>query len=223
MNCLRVLATPVEIPVPPPDGAPLRPGEWSCMTVAGLFGALAFGTLATNQPPIYAVIGILGMLAVFIFKFFQRRHYDRIGWYEKHEVTIPARPFTIRTSLNPLIPDRSFMLSGVEKIIFRDESINLGGVYTVYYSQIREVHTDCIHLCLKGVSLNLTKDSHPNAINELPRILDCGSGERTRKLLALLRAKAPHANFTGPKWVEEGWVPRLGFSYPSSPHGGGGP
>ncbi|BCM91072.1 hypothetical protein IAD21_02936 [Abditibacteriota bacterium] len=222
MISLPAFLKPVENPVPPPEGAPLRPGEWSSMMLAFFFGVATFYTLGTNKPPIFAITGVLGMLAVFIFKFFQRRHYDRIGWYEKHETVALSLPFIIRMSLHPIIPNRSFMLTGEEKVVFGDETINLGGVYTVHYSQIREVHTNCERLCLKGITIHLVHNPVTESINELP-IPDYCKGERTRKILAILRVKARYATFTGPQWVEEGWVPRLGFSCPSSPHGGGGP
>ena len=192
--------------------APLRPGLrrllGACCGLAFPFGLFV---LVLNFNPIIASVGWLGMGAALWVFVAQWKKCERCGWYKRREVTTPDLPYQMRAL--------------GERIVFGEESVTfssfLSQTRTISYAEIEDVHTRCKGDCLEGISLSLTCKGYRNAKTCSQSISDSGEGERTRTTLAILRLKAPHAIFTGPCWVEEGWVPRLGFTHPSSPSPGG--
>ncbi|BCM91073.1 hypothetical protein IAD21_02937 [Abditibacteriota bacterium] len=200
------------IPTSPGD-APLRLGSARLLATCGLSIPFALLVFVFNFHLFFEVVGWLGIVAAFAVPFVLWRRYDRIGWYERREVVTPELPYEMRE-----LGER--IVFGVELVTY---SLFLRPKRTLSYAQIVKVHIDCEGDCLKGVILGLTHN-HYWSVKTAPQIIsDSGDGERTRTVLAILREKAPHATFSGPKWVEEGWMPRMGFTHPSSGAGGGGP
>jgi len=188
-----------------PEGAPRRPGQISYFVAGLLAGTCAIVGFLFSAYSIFGAIGFLGAGIALCVPFAQRHHFDRIGWYERREVVVPELPF---------------QMSGEGQcIIFGTEGITFSGFLmrdrTITYAQIRGVCIDCAGRCLVGIEVQLSDNSYFNAATKPQRISDWGDGERTRTALAILRRMAPPARFTGPTWVEEGWVPRLGFSHPA--------
>lgn len=150
----------------------------------------------------------------------------RDSWYKKHDATTPSLPYEVRPlQMRYNVGKIIFGIEGIELLQYKSFSFGFKPKWTLNYSEIREVRTDCSGPRLKGLTLCLADEAIPNtSIKELhiPEIFN-GRGQLTRTTLTVLRANALNATFTGPKWVEDGWVPRLGFSSPSNHPGGGGP
>ncbi|RYX85215.1 hypothetical protein EON83_06370 [bacterium] len=201
----------------PPD-APPRPGFSLLVGVCCALLALSyFFAFVVNLHPIIGGIGWIGIVASFVIPVVHWRRYERIGWYEHREVKLPNLPFEMR--------------GGGDRIVFRDEHITFSSFLsrdrTINYAEIVTVYLDCQGACLSGVTIRRNVKPYHAANEPKPPqasflISDWEDGERTRTAMAILRAKSPLAVFSGPQWVEEGWVPRLGFTHPNS-DGAGGP
>jgi hypothetical protein len=192
--------------VPPtPQGAPTRLGHWRLIAISVPAVPLTTVAFASSFSSIYVAIGLLGIAGAFVAVPLRLwRYYDLVGWYERHEVVIPELPFETRRFGESVV-------FGHEGVIF---SNLLQEDRTILYDQILGVQIDCQGSCLFGVTIRLAHHNYYNDKTTPGYIPDYGNGERTRTALAILRTKATHATFSGPQWIEEGWVPRLGFIPP---------
>lgn len=200
-----------------PEGAPRRPV--GAQLPSFVFVAMVFAVLLTLGPhPIFKIAGFIGLSFTLGAGSVFWRHANRTSWYEQRPVVAPALPFEMR--------------AGSGKIVFEREGIQFSGLLRrdrfIAYRDIRRVETLCRGITLEGVAIHLTDHDH-HGMSNAPEVISqtiaehettSSHGETTRVSLAILRQHAPHANFIGPKWIEDGWVPRLGFALPHSPNPG---
>ena len=140
------------------------------------------------------------------------RYYDRVGWYE----------------YKPIVPVIPLVISKWSSYSFQEHFIQVSRKERILYSQIERVIVNC-----KGVQFSGLEIHYASGKFILAGFEDCsnqpmferrpiwvgiasGTGEPARNALAILRQKAPHAQFEGPEWIEQGWVPRLGFRNPNA-------
>ena len=195
-----------------PAGAPLRPLGSQMYSI--LFAALVFALLTGIGLHVgFRIVGVAGLVSLVAVCLFTKRKWDRIGWYELRPVAQPSLPFRARR--------------GVEAVTFKGDGIQFSGWRRhrfISYGEIRRVETLCFDTRLVGVQIWLTDHDYHRTDNAPELIRERSiSGQISRQILALLRQQAPHAQFCGPQWIEEGWMPRVGFTliYPASGASGG--
>ena len=186
-----------------PEGAPRRPVGRQLWPF--FFVGLMFGVLVVLGPhPVFKVVGLFAVLGLVAIGAWFWRHWNRTGWYEQQETVVPPLPFRVGLGIGENI---IFKLEGIEfcHLLLRNRFIA--------YGDIRRVETMCRGIILEGVQIHLSDRNYHDVVHAPELIPQTESnGETTLVALAILRQMAPHANFIGPKWIEEGWVPRLGFA-----------
>ena len=206
---------------PAPLDAPLRPSHFSprvAMWFAIPLGAVIWWSLGSAVPwalgqgsPLWplTIIALLVLCLVVTTPIYQRLRFDRIGWYEHHETFVPDLPYEMKANGERIVLDENGI--SFSEFLSKKQSIN--------YAEIVNVTLECHGSCLTGIIISRkTKGYH--SVNEPPppqgafTISDWANGQIIRTAIAILRKNALQATFVGPRWVEEGWVPRLGFSHP---------
>ena len=189
-----------------PRGAPRRaltPYRW----IGPAFAALVFGGLLfVPLHPAFPIVGALGLVATITLCVRAFRQWDRTGWYQYQPIVAPQLPYKVR--------------NGPHNLTFQSTGVQISGWLCrdrfIPYSDVRRVVTHCQGVTLEGVEICLTDHPYYGADNA-PELIREGSttGKTTRVVLAILRQNAPHAAFSGPAWIEDGWIPRLGFGVKS--------
>ena len=154
---------------------------------------------------VYSSIGFLAALSVgaillvlsFAALALVRRKYDRIGWHERKPIEMPRLPFKAQGWLDPLVFEADYIAWG-----WRDK---------IPYREITRVETRCVNDYFSGITVHTANQGKKSFDNWY------SSGEPARTMLRVLRQQAPHAQFDGPSWIEQGWIPLLGFRHPNAP------
>ena len=142
------------------------------------------------------MVGAVLLISSFVALALVRRKYDIIGWHELKIIALPSLPFKARGGLNPLVLE-------VDHIVW-------GWKEKILYSEISRVEVQCVNDYFSGFTIHTVNKGRKSFQNW------SNSGEPSRTILAVLRERAPHAQFKGLTWIEQGWVPRLGFRHPNS-------
>lgn len=191
----------------PPDAPPrpIVPQFGGCLfggIVTSGFIFYAFKTFSNPKNGWIAVAVILGLTLLYILT--QWRKSDKLGWYELKPIqgVLPLQ-------YGPILYGKTDY-----RTLFDEQGIYFGNQYHAFYPQITHVETVCENILLKGVKIYFNNGHNESILNY------SADGEPVRTIIALLRQKAPHAQFIGPRWVGDGYVPRGGFN--SLDAGGGG-
>ena len=183
-----------------PEGAPLRPALSSVSSYILLSLLFAYLTAVLIKEVLNATVALLVVVPLFgwvcwhIFALW--REFNRTSWYEQRPISVPDLPFRGIINSNP--------------IVFEESYVALPRKKTVFYRDIVRVKVLCEGVSFSGLQLTLT-NGKTERIGNYDK-----DGEPARTALAILRQKTSQATFTGPSWIEQGWVPRLGFSHPGT-------
>lgn len=94
-----------------------------------------------------------------------------------------------------------------QHLIFSSDGIITGKKDRMLYSQMTQVETLCVNFFFMGAKIYFVD-------GRIERITNySGDGEPARTAIALLRDRASHAQFVGPRWIGDGYVPRPGFGH----------
>ena len=168
--------------------------------VAALFVILA----AFGPHWVFQIVGMCGLVALMGVCLATVRDLERTGWYELRPAKVPALPFQI--AAGPLYLSNSV-------ITFDERGVTYQWLLKrrfVAYAEIGRVEVALENLVFDGLKISPI-DGHTGDAVWMGGSSD---GDTARLALAVLRERAPHAQFSVAPWFEAGWTPYLGFSMP---------
>ncbi len=189
-----------------PEGAPRRPAlpQFSKHIIAILL-FIGVGFELQQHIGILLTLAIITPLILFTCSVIVSswRYFNSTSWYELKPLEIPSFPFEVDGLNGPIVFEE-------ERMLVNDTIFFARGRDVRRYEEIERVEVLCQGILFRGAELHLRDGKCIRLHNGYD------SGEPCRTALALLRFKASGARFDGAPWIEQGYIPRFGFSFPNT-------